>query len=95
MADHWRSEAEILEREILRGERAATIRRRAGRHLAVTDELVRRARHLIAQQAQTVSFLQRTGRDTREASMLLDRFEEALAMHIARRDRLLRYRRGP
>jgi hypothetical protein len=59
-------------------------------HLALAEEHVALGAKNVARQREIIAELRRDGHDTTAASALLVQFEEAQALHVADRDRLLR-----
>ena len=61
-------------------------------HLAQAERHVTDGEALVARQREIVERLERGGHDTREAMTLLRQLEQAQALHIQERDRLLQER---
>ena len=57
-------------------------------HLSATERRLTEAERNIASQRELVAQLERDGLDTAQPTLMLEQFEEVLAMHIADRDRL-------
>lgn len=60
------------------------------RHLAQAEKHIATGRKNLARQREVIAEIEREGRDTTEARVALNQFEELQAMHIADRDRIQR-----